>query len=385
MEFAYVTTTKQRKVKMLEQAGPNRPESPLPLRALLSLALLLAGLSTTAVNAQSEEGSKPAKLFSTETSLEVTITAPWSTIVKKKKNQNPYPAKLEYRDESGQVVTLDLTVARRGIKRQEACSFPPIRLIFEKEAVAGTTFRGQKKLKMVTHCQRGTDYDQYYVLEMLAYRMYNLLTDYSFRVRPLQVTYVDSKNDKEVDTRFAFLIESHSDMAKRNDLHKIDIPKISHRRLDPMPTGLFSLYQFMIGNVDWAALIGHDPDECCHNVKLIGPEPLGDEDFVIPVSYDFDSAGLVDAEYAAPPDGLPISRVTQRLYRGYCIHNDELEAARQQTLNEESAILALISNESRLTDRSKKKALKFMDKYFEIAKDPGEFKKEVLDECRGKK
>jgi hypothetical protein len=370
---------------MLQQAGPNRPESPPSLRAGLSLVLLLAGLSTTAASAQSEESAKPPKLFSTETTLDMTITAPWSDIVKKKKNQDPYPAKLEYRDESGQTVTLDLTVARRGIKRQEACKFPPIRLEFEKETVAGTTFRGQKKLKLVTHCERATDYDQYYVLEMLAYRMYNLLTDYSFRVRPLQVTYVDSENGKEVDTRFAFVIESHGDMAERNGLNKIDIPKISHKRLDPKPTALFSLYQFMIGNVDWAALVGHDPDECCHNVKLIGPEPLGDKDLVIPVSYDFDSAGLVDAEYAAPPDGLPINRVTQRLYRGYCIHNSELEAARQQTLDKESAILALIENESRLTDKSKKKALKFMDKYFEIAKDPGEFKEEVLDECRGKK
>jgi hypothetical protein len=370
---------------MLPQAAPNRSKPLLSPGALLSLALLLAGLFTTAVNAQSEEGSKPAKLFSTETTLEVTLTAPWNDIVRKKKNQKPYPAKLEYRDESGQTVTLDLTVARRGIKRQEACKFPPIRLQFEKETVAGTTFRGQKKLKLVTHCERATDYDQYYVLEMLAYKMYNLLTDYSFRVRPLQVTYVDSENGKEVDTRFAFLIESHGDVAKRNDLHKIDIPKISHKRLDPKPTAMFSLFMYMIGNVDWSALIGHDPDECCHNVKLIGPEPLTDTDFVIPVPYDFDSAGLVDAEYAAPPDGLPINRVTQRLYRGYCIQNDELEAVRQQTLDQDSALLALIENESRLTDKSKKKALKYMGDYFEIAKDPGEFKEEVLDECRGKK
>lgn len=370
---------------MLQEAGSNRPEPQLYPGALLSLALLLAGLSTTAVNAQSEEGSKPPKLFSTETTLEMTLTAPWNDIVKKKKNQKPYPAKLEYRDESGQTVTLDLNVARRGVKRQEACQFPPIRLIFEKETVAGTTFRGQKKLKLVTHCEKATDFDQYYVLEMLAYQMYNLLTDYSFRIRPLQVTYMDSEKGKEVDTRFAFLIESHSDMAKRNDLNKIDIPKVSHRKLEPETTALFSLYMYMIGNVDWSALIGHDPEECCHNVKLIGPEPLTDNDFVIPVPYDFDSAGLVDAEYAAPPDGLPIRDVTQRLYRGYCIHNVDMEAARQKTLDHESALLGLIENESRLTAKSKKEALKYMGRYFEIAKDPGDFQKEVLDECRGKK
>ncbi len=133
---------------MLQQAGSNRPEPQLYPGALLSLALLLAGLSTTAVNAQSEEGSKPPKLFSTETTLEMTLTAPWNDIVKKKKNQKPYPAKLEYRDESGQTVTLDLNVARRGVKRQEACQFPPIRLIFEKETVAGTDLPRTEKTEI---------------------------------------------------------------------------------------------------------------------------------------------------------------------------------------------------------------------------------------------
>lgn len=369
---------------MLHQPGPNRFESPRALRALLSLALLLAGLSTTAVNAQSEEDGKPAKLFSTDASLAVTITAPWSDIQKQKKNQNPYPAKLEYLDESGQPVSLDLTVGRRGIKRQETCPFPPIRLVFEKEKVAGTAFRGQKEVKLVTHCDKPAKFDQYYVLELLAYHMYNLLTDYSFRVRPLQITYMDSSNGKQVDSRFGFVIESPGDMAKRNGLDKIDIPKISHKRLEPQPTALHSLYQYMIGNPDWAALMGHDPDKCCHNVKLIGPEPFLETNFAIPVPYDFDSSGLVDPPYAAPGEGLGITKVTQRLYRGYCIHNELLEAARQKTLEQESAILALIENDSRLNDGSKKKALKFMADYFEIAKDPAQFEKNVLSVCRGK-
>ena len=77
--------------------------------------------------------------------------------------------------------------------------------------------------------------------------------------------------------------------------------------------------------------------------------------------------------------------MTQRLYRGYCVHNVEMEAARQKILEQESAILALVENDNRLTDKSKKEALKFMGEYFEIAKDPGDFQKEVLDECRGKK
>jgi hypothetical protein len=310
------------------------------------------------------------------------MEAPWGDLERKESYQGTYPAQLIYRDSDGQAVTIDMTVARRGVKRQEACSFPPIRLRFEKEAVKGSLFRGQKSLKMVTHCKSSERYDQYYIFEMLAYRMYNLLTDYSFRVRPLQVTYVDNASGRTETSRFAFLIEDDSDVAKRNDLKKINLPRISPDRLDAEIASLMSLFQFLIGNTDWAALMGPDPRECCHNVKLIGPEPLGPGDLAIPVPYDFDSSGLVDARYAAPHQDLPIKSVTQRLFRGYCLHNRTLESARETIVAREAEFRALVADEPRLTDSSKKKAGRFLDGFFEIAGDSRKFERYVTGRCR---
>jgi hypothetical protein len=202
-------------------------------------------------------------------------------------------------------------------------------------------------------------------------------------VRPLQVNYVDSSSGKVVDNRFAFLIEDDGDVAKRNGLKKLNVTRIPVGQLEPEMSGLFALFQYMIANVDWAALQGPDyKDECCHNVKLIGPEPLQAGDFAIPVPYDFDSAGLVDAEYAAPPNGLPIDSVTQRLYRGYCLHNGALEAARQQLLAREGDFLALIESEPRLKPGTKKKATAFLAKFFETAKNPKRFQDYVIERCR---
>jgi len=349
-------------------------------RAALFLVAWLAW--SGAVAAQEADDGKPAKLFSTETALAVTMTAPWGEIEKKKKVEDPYPAKLEYLDENGQTVQLDMTVARRGKSRQVACDFPPIRLRFEKEAVKGSLFRGEENLKMVTHCQSSDKYDQFYVMEMLIYRMYNLFTDYSFRIRPLQVTYVESKNGKTIDTRFAFVIEDDSDVAERHGLKKIRVASIRPSLLEPQTSALVGLFQYMIGNVDWASLRGPDPAECCHNIKLMGPEPLEEGPFIIAVPYDFDSAGLVDTPYAAPPEGLPIKKVTQRLYRGFCRHNDLLDGVRQQTLAQEGAVRALIENEALLFSNSKKEASKYLDDYFETAKDPKKFQKEVIEKCR---
>ena len=57
---------------------------------------------------------------------------------------------------------------------------------------------------MVTHCKSNDRYEQYYMLEMLAYRIYNVLTDYSFRVRPLEVTYFQTGFEDQGEEKSGF-------------------------------------------------------------------------------------------------------------------------------------------------------------------------------------
>ena len=353
-----------------------------PKIELVILSLVLAVALPLCAQEKQDKEPKPAKLFTSSEILNVTLTAPWRDIARHKKNQDPYPAKIEFTDELGNTVSLDLTAQRRGLTRQRVCDFPPIKLRFEKETVKGTTFRGQKSLKMVTHCERAERFEQYYIVEMLAYQMYNLITDYSFRVRPLNVNYVDSKTGKTDESRFAFLIEDDSDVAKRNGLKKLKVPKVSVSQLEPGVTSKFSLFQYMIANVDWAALSGPKTNECCHNVKPIGPEPLQPKDQIYPIPYDFDSSGLVDAHYAAPPNGLPINSVTTRLYRGYCKQNSTLEDARKHILSKEAAIFSLINDERMLSSSKKKRTIKYIENFFKIIKDPGDFEKRIIGKCR---
>jgi hypothetical protein len=212
--------------------------------------------------------------------------------------------------------------------------------------------------------------------------MYNELTDFSFRVRPLDVTWEDSETGRSYGPRFGFLIEDDSDVAKRNGLDKLKIPRVTPIQLDADLTSIFSLFEYMIGNVDWAALGGPDPKECCHNVKLVSREPLAPGDPVYPVPYDFDSAGIVDAYYAAPPNGLPIRSVTQRLYRGYCAHNSTLEPARQLFLAKEDAIFSLLRNEAELSSHVRQKAERYLEGFFDTLKDPEQFRAQITERCR---
>lgn len=354
---------------------------PDSMKARLAAAALLA--FTFPVHAQTAEATaeqgQPLKLFESNETLAVDITAPWRRLLRSPSEER-YPGKLSWTDETGRQNSVDITVERRGITRQQVCQFPPIRLRMEKEAVKGTTFRGQDSLKMVTHCDKGDRWEQYYVKEMLAYQFYNRVTDISHRVRPLTVNYVESEGGASQSGRFAFLIEDDGDVAKRHGLKKLELPDIEPEQLEAAHASRFALFQYMIGNVDWSSLTGPGSLRCCHNARLLGPENATTE--LIPLPYDFDSSGLVDAHYAAPNEGMPIRTVTERFFRGFCVHNATLQEARQQYLAMEPEFLSLLSNEERLSGRSEKVATRYLGDFYAILKDDGKFDKEIIRKCR---
>ena len=106
-------------------------------------------------------------------------------------------AQLTYEDEESGAVVLDVGIRARGRFRRnrDVCSFTPLRLNFKKETTRKTLFTRTDKIKLVTHCRDKSErYSQGVLREYLAYRILNTMTDKSFRVRLLQVRYVDSES-----------------------------------------------------------------------------------------------------------------------------------------------------------------------------------------------
>ena len=68
-----------------------------------------------------------------------------------------------------------------------------------------------------------------------------------------------------------------------------------------------SIFQYMIGNLDWSVLKSH-------NIALFRRE----DGTIIPLPFDFDYSGLVNAEYAVPPKALHLYSIRVRKYRGFC-------------------------------------------------------------------
>ncbi len=349
-----------------------------PRHALINL---LIGLLLIAPFSVAAKENKPPKIFSNATEMNITLSGPWRRIQKNIKDDDLYPAQLIYTGADGQRHTIDVEVTPRGLTRRfKVCKFPPLKVHFDKKKMKGTEFRGNKSLKLVTYCQSQSKYQQYYVKEALAYQIYNLITEYSFRVQPMMIEYKDSEKDDSI-TRFSFLIEDADEVADRNDLEKLTMGQVPHTKLDAVQTSYLSLFQYLIGNLDWAATSGPNKDKCCHNAKIIGKSVDENPKYTIP--YDFDASGLVNAHYAVPPDGLNVRNIRQRLYRGFCIHNDMLPQAAARFNEKKTDILALFEDNPHLTDRNRKNSIEYIEDFYEILNDPKRFKKAITDKCRG--
>jgi hypothetical protein len=351
-------------------------------RAIASSILSVLACAAFASGAAAADGRKKGEhpLFQAPSPLVVTLRAPWPDVLKPGAAPKPYPAVLGYTDAQGQAHALEATVETRGITRRRLCHFPPLRLRFAKGTTAGSEFAGQDSLKMVTHCDNAASFKPYYVQELLAYRIYNLVTDKSFRARPLEVTYLDPQGGKPNGPRFAFLIEDVGDMAKRNGLEPDPRARFRPSDYDSLALSRFMLFQYLLGNTDWDVLSGPRPDECCHNVRVVGaPDAAGGR---IPVPYDFDSSGMIGAKYAAPHASLPIKDVRTRLYRGLCTHNDTLEAARKEYQGLRGAIFALVQDEARLDPQRRKALANYLEGFYATLDDDARFASEITAKCR---
>ncbi len=341
--------------------------------ARLLLFMLALGLGAPAIAAPGE-----TPLFSSSDVLRLTIRGPISSI-SRKRAEDPRTALVLV---SGTSEALPVTLTTRGITRKAAdvCQFPPLKVRFASRPPDQSIFAGQKSLKLVTHCRTSEAFQQYVLLEYATYRMLNVLTPASFRVRLAQIDYVE-EDGRPVTTRYGFFIEDLSDVARRNGMREAKLPeRIPITALKPRAAALYAMFQHMIANHDWSMRAGPAGEPCCHNAKLIAPAQ-GVAAAVVPIPYDFDFSGLVSAPYATPPDQLKLSSVRQRQYRGYCAHNGETYAVAVQMRASRPQMLAALSSTPGLQQQTIARATQFIEPFFaDIASNDAVLAK-VLKSC----
>ena len=343
-------------------------------KTLIALVFALgAGASGSAV-------AKTAPLFSSNEILDVTIRAPFTTIMKQRSGEEELPATLTYADGESGEVSFDLDIRTRGRFRRQSkiCKWAPLRLNFKKSTVKNTVFAGSDKMKLVTHCRNGAvRYSQALLSEHLAYRILNVLTDMSFRVRMLRITYVDTDKDDRERTEFGFVIEHKDQLAKRIGLELNEVEATRVSLLDARYTNLSSLFQYLIGNTDFSPIRAAPGESCCHNYMLFGTEAGS----ILPIPYDFDMSGIVDAPHSAPNPNFGLRNSRERLYRGRCANNEHMPASIQAFLENKSAIYELVNSNELYRTATRKDTLRFFDDFYAVIENPKRAQSRLIDKC----
>ncbi|HOF21304.1 MAG TPA: hypothetical protein PLO24_08620 [Bacteroidales bacterium] len=279
------------------------------------------------------------------------------TQYRRKRDKSEYlDATLTYHVSQDDSIIKYLKIRPRGISRLTICDFPPLLLNFKKNDAVPGEFNRVDKIKMVTHCSAGGEDNL--LREFLVYKMYNVLTDYSFRVRLLRVNYVNSeKPDKKQVREFAFLIEPVKSLGKRTNSVEVETAHVTQLHIKREIMDRMAIFNYMIGNTDWSV-----PTR--HNTLTMTEGSYGGLGSAIIVPYDFDYAGVVNTHYAVPFEGLGLESVRQRRYLGVCRTEQEFSEALVEFMEKKEEIYRVINDFPYLSGKSKKDMINYLEGFY---------------------
>lgn len=294
-------------------------------------------------------------LFDKDDPLEITLAFD-ITQYRKNRQKNEYlDAILTYHISATDSVIRELKVRPRGISRRSICNFPPLLLNFRKQNSPGEEFSSINKIKMVTHCIAGGD--EYLLKEFLVYKLYNILTDYSFRVRILRVTYINTHKKSKPIQQFAFVIEPDKTLIERVNSGEEATSYMTQKHIRPEVMDRMAIFNYMTGNTDWSVPIRH-------NVLVL----TGDNPYVlgsgVVVPYDFDYAGFVNTHYAVPTEGLGLKSVIERRYLGVCRSEEIFSDALKEFSEKKEEFYKTINEFPYINAKSKKKMIGYLETFY---------------------
>ena len=326
-------------------------------RTLKTLAVILAAATTVFATPRT-----PARTifddFLQAEMLEFTLEVDLSELIENRRTEDYLPAVFTFEDASGKEISQEIKVKPRGKFRRRVCNFPPLMLNFSKGQLEEEGYLPEyDKLKLVTHCldDKTTSKEQV-MREFLAYKLYNELTDQSYRVQLAKVTSVDTKGKVGKIKRYGFIIEDTDEMAHRlggeecEDCHGLS----SSNNLVLASENRLAVFQYMIGNTDWDL-------NMVRNVKMVN---LNGGGAVIPVPYDFDFSGLVNAPYAIPNSEIGQLTIRQRVFQGLEGERKLFEQTLRHFLSKRERLVEVVEQFKGLSWESRNDMVNYLDTFF---------------------
>ena len=271
---------------------------------------------------------------------------------------------------NGEDILFDSKINTRGNFRRDTsnCDFPPLKLKFKKENIKNTILHGNSTIKIVTHCKSEIpEFEQFIMREYMTYKIYNIITPFSLKVKLVSIIYEDINGSSQPITKSAFLIEDIDHLAKRNKMKEYE-KVINYDSLNRENAIQLSIFQYMIGNSDWIV-------QMSKNLKFVS-----DGESIIAIPYDFDYTALVGTDYSLDGNSTFLS-TPERDYKGACFTTKDLENDIIKYKDKKKEIMKLISSSKVLDYNSKQHMKLYISEFYRILNSESKLAASIQENC----
>ncbi|MDZ7633773.1 MAG: hypothetical protein U5L72_04805 [Bacteroidales bacterium] len=138
---------------------------------------------------------------------------------------------------------------------------------------------------------------------------------------------------------------------------------LSQRHMYPSMIDRLAIFNYMVSNWDWSV-----PGQ--HNISVFTSSDLAGAGQGIPIPFDFDLTGVVNADYAIPPPGMVITTNRERLFSGICRTREEYRSDLMTFLEKKEEFYSVVNSFPYLSNMAKKDIIVFMDQFFDQLEKP---------------
>lgn len=313
------------------------------------------------------------RLFTDDDILEISLTFDVREYMKRRSKDEYMNAVLTYYLNDKDYITKEIRLKSRGEFRHDFCSLPPIKLNFKKTEFDNPELNNLVSLKLVTHCNALNS--DYVLREFLIYKLFNVLTDQSFRVRLLRINYISTDKKAKVIESYAFIIEPLDFLAERSKAAPVTLQNLTQRNIIPEFMDRMAIFNYMIGNTDWSV-----PGQ--HNCKVLMPSNIGNNNLGMIVPYDFDYSGLVNANYAVPYEPLGLESVRERKYQGMCRSEEILLDELQEFIEKKDEFYSTINDFPYLKNGAKKDMINYLNSFYKGFDKRNSIVNQLMESCK---
>lgn len=257
--------------------------------------------------------------------------------------------------------SFNVEVRPRGKFRRKRCEIPPLKLKFKKSSLQTYDLDTLNEIKLVLPCADDPGSEELILREYTAYRIYEALTPYHVRARLINLEMKSNNQKGSSHKMIAMLVEHEEQVAKRLNGTVSQEWGIKAEHMNCDQAALMLCFEYLIGNTDF------DLSAFRNNLQFI---PAGDTK-IIPIPFDFDFSGLVNAPYASPNSETGLKNVRDRCLMKSDVPSESHQKALQTVRQHETEILALCQNKN-MRKRTVNEMTGYLDYFFKSTADKQE-------------